>query len=127
MTDNFRPLALLWLGFLGTAILWFVGFLYAWSLAEFGCQMQLANIKFLNISLIAWLEFMGRFLLLMTGYFLLRYVYHGILHKERLQETELAEDTVPVFLAKGGLIAGIFLMFVIVVESIPIFFFLKSC
>jgi len=127
--SEIRPISVLWLGFLGTSILWFIGFLYAWVLAEFGCQGAPARITFMGATLVAWFQLVGRLFFISIAILLLRYVNRVIKKASSGQRAEAGfqDESLLLFFARGGLIAGLILLAVIIVESIPIFFFLKSC
>ncbi|MFW7381881.1 MAG: hypothetical protein ACOH5I_23950 [Oligoflexus sp.] len=126
--DDNKAIAVLWLGFLGTAILWFIGFLYAWIVSEFGCQSAARDTVILGVSLVAVLQLVGRLVVLAIAFSLLRYCQR-ILKKasHTAAYADIQEDTLKIFLARSGLIAGQILFAVLLVESIPIFFFLKTC
>ena len=119
--------ASLWFGLFGGAIAWTIHFLSAYVVAEFGCVGRLGERSFGNISLVAWLE-----LALTAVGVLVAAAATAVAHRSqrRLQASATASDSsgeAERYTARAGLLTSGIFTFVILFESIPIFFYLRSC
>lgn len=117
----------LWVGLFGGAMAWAIHFLSAYVVAEFGCVGGLGVRSYWDISLVAWLE-----LVLTFAAILIAAASTVVAYRSRLR---LSSDTVGAcatqqaerYTAHAGLLTSGIFTFVIVFESIPIFFYLRSC
>lgn len=119
-----KPIVVLLLAFLGTSVIWLVGFLYSWILAEFGCQSTPAKISVAGIGLVAWMQFIGRGILIMLVMALLFYARWV---KSQFARGSGETGAMNRFLAQSGWIASIILLAVMLVETVPVFYYLRSC
>lgn len=119
--------AALWVGVLGGALAWLVHFLLAYAISEWGCVPPVTDVRAFG----------------MTGTALLLLAVSAVTFaaacaatavaqrsRHRLHDHGDAPDAAPhagPFMARLGLqLSGLF-AFIILVESIPIFYFLSGC
>jgi hypothetical protein len=117
---------MLWLGLWGGGVAWLAHLLLCWVIAEFGCISLFRQYYLLGLTGISWLIF------LVSGLAVLGAAYPTVLAwrvETRLRQSGKVEgeDANDLFVARAGWItSGLFLL-VIVVQIIPIFFYLKEC
>lgn len=115
----------LWFGLLGGGIAWLAHFLSSYVIAEFGCVSRWGQGRFLGVTGQAWL-LLGVSISSMA-------VATGALIVARRAMKRLGAhgggdaQRGPAQMAKAGVVTSGVFLFVIIVESIPIFFFLQSC
>jgi hypothetical protein len=118
--------ARLWFGLLGGAIAWTIHLLAAYAIAEFGCVGRLGERTYANISLVAWME-----LALTAAMVLVALAATAVSYRCQRQLRSIESGGGPLvaayFTARAGLLASGTFTFVILFESIPIFFYLRSC
>lgn len=117
----------LWFGLFGGAMAWTIHFMSAYVVAEFGCVGGLGERSYWNISLVAWLE-----LILTVTAVLVAAVSTAVAYRSQLRlpsgtdgagTAQQAER----YAARAGLLTSGIFTFVILFESIPIFFYLHRC
>ena len=117
----------LWFGLLGGAFAWLAHLMGAYAVAEFGCVAGLTQYQFLDVSLVAWLLIGLSVFTALVGAIatLVAFIrYRGLgLEQNASSEAESAR----VATARMGLITSGLFFFVIVVESLPIVYYLSSC
>lgn len=87
--------------------------------AEFGCVAGLGEVRFLGINLVAWLLLLVALLALGGGMIATVFSY-------RLEKRERSGGARK-FSARTALIANLIFVFVILMQSVPIFYFLHDC
>ncbi len=116
----------LWFGLIGGGIAWTIHLLSAYAVAEFGCVGQLGARSFGSISLVAWLE-----LGVTAVTFLIAAAATAISYQclARMRAISPANSNLEpeLYSARAGLYASAIFAFVILFESIPILFYLRSC
>ena len=118
----------LWFGLLAGAFAWVVHLMGAYAVAEFGCVAGLAQYEFVGVSLVAWLLIGLSVIAALvaavgTSVALMRYC--SLRREEPNTSPEIQRALAAV--ARTGLItSGLFLL-VIVVESLPIIYYLSNC
>lgn len=117
----------LWFGLLGGAVAWLVHLLSAYAIAEFGCVGTLTSIVFLTITAVAWMEIGVSLLTLLAAIAAVVVAYRSRRRLQAKTENEAAVPRGELFLARTGLITSILFVLVILVESVPIFFYLQGC
>ena len=117
--------ASLWFGLLGGAIAWTIHFLSAYAVAEFGCVGKLGQRSYGNISLVAWLELALTVAALLLAAAATAAAYRS--HRRLLSSAESAALEAECDTARAGLYTSAIFTFVILFESIPIFFYMRSC
>jgi hypothetical protein len=108
----------------GGAFAWMMHLMLAYAAAEFGCSSHLGGRDYRGISIVAWLE------LILTGVTsvvagaatAIAYGLHRELRNEHGEESATARKAAWVGLTSSGAF-----LFIILFESIPIFFYLRGC
>jgi hypothetical protein len=121
-----NPIIVVALAFLGTSILWFLAFIYSWALAEFGCQSTPADISWRGVGAVAWFQLGGRGILILANIGLIYYAYK-VKSEYARQDQQNETAAMNFFLAKSGFIASLILLAVMLVETVPVFYFLNIC
>jgi hypothetical protein len=119
--------ASLWFGLLGGAIAWAIHFLSAYVIAEFGCVGRLDLRRYGNISLVAWLELGISFIAVAAAAAATRAAHRCLQQLPSGDGDASAERPAERTLARTGLFTSGIFTFVILFESIPIFFYLHRC
>jgi len=114
----------LWFGFLGGGIAWTLHLLSAYAIAEFGCVGGLGERQYGSISLVAWLELIATGLTVCLALAATACAYRC---ERRLRSQEETAAVGEKTTARAGLFASGSFAFVILFESIPIFFYLRDC
>lgn len=119
---------LLWFGVLGSAIAWLLHLLLCYGIAEFGCVSPFREVRLAGLTGVTWLEIGASLLSL-----LLAAVATWTAQRSRRQllgegDAELYETGDPrVFMARTGVITGRIFVFIILVQTLPILYFLHDC
>jgi hypothetical protein len=120
-----RPL--LWYGLLGGALAWLVHLLAAYLIAEFGCLTALRDMHFLGVTAVAWLAIAVSVVTfaVAVGATVAAWMVERQLPPGRREELDPRGTELQVgWLAM--LMSGLF-AFIILVESVPIVYFLREC
>lgn len=119
---------LLWFGILGSAIAWLLHLLLAYGIAEFGCVSPFREVRLAGLTGVAWLEIVASALSL-----LIAVVATWIAQRSRRRlvgegDAQLYETGDPrIFMAHTGVISGRIFVFIILVQTLPILYFLRDC
>jgi hypothetical protein len=108
---------LLWVCLWGGGAAWLLHFIAIWICAEFGCISGLGRPGPLGISLVAWLVLAFTGIFIMLGNLALYNSWRLCHHKHALER----------FVARCGLVLNAMFLLIIAVQSVPVFFYLKSC
>lgn len=117
----------LWIGLIGGGIAWLIHFLAVYAIAEFGCVSGWGRGTFLGVTGLSWLLLAVSAIMLgvCTGSVLLA---RRSLHRLRKAS---GSGTIPphshFFVARTGFISGTLFGLIILVETLPIFFYLQRC
>ncbi len=116
----------LWFGMVGGGIAWLLHLISAYATAEFGCVGRLGEPRFGGISTVAWVEIALTIVAsaVAGGATVVAYRRHSELRSNASLDGPPVADE---FAARAGVLASGILVFVILFESIPIFFYLRSC
>lgn len=117
--------ASLWFGLLGGAIAWTIHFLSAYAVAEFGCVGKLGQRSYGNISIVAWLELALTAVAVLVAATATAAAYQN--QRRLLASAGGAALEAECCTARAGLYTSAIFTFVILFESIPIFFYMRSC
>jgi hypothetical protein len=115
-----------WFAFLGGGFAWTLHLLSIYGIGEFGCVAGWDAITWAGISLVAWLIMVLSSLLLVVA---VAASLVGYLDRRRDQRRETPdwEDEGGTFLSSyGSLLSGLFAL-IILVETLPVFAYLKGC
>jgi hypothetical protein len=116
----------LWFGLLGGAIAWTLHLMLAYAAAEFGLVGRLGDGPFLGISIVAWLELAITAAAALAGAAATAVAYRN---DRRLRSGAAEDDTMRASLrytARAGLLTSGLFTFIILFESIPIFYYLRA-
>ncbi len=109
----------IWFGLLGGAFAWFLQLLLIYSIAEFGCESPLKDYAMFGIGAVAWLS-----LAVSAGMFLVALLATGVAYGNVRKK---GPDDGSTSLARAGYIANGTFMIAIIVEAVPIFYYLNRC
>ena len=115
----------MWFGLLGGAVAWTAHLLLAYAVAEFGCVSGFGERSYLGISIVAWLEVAVTVLttVIAASAAIVAYRSHRILQSQQVDGAAAPEEDT----ARAGLITSGIFTFIILFESIPIFYYLRAC
>ena len=115
-----------WLALFGGALAWLAHLLASYALAEFGCESLLANYSYLEINAVAWGLLALTVITAMAagGSALLAFRIQPLDRSDKNGPTNFVAR---LYAARAGLIANIAFILVILVESVPIIYYLQSC
>lgn len=129
-TESGRPSApkegKYWLALLGGALAWLTHLLFSYTLGEFGCESALATYSYLGINAVAW-GLMALTLLTAlaaAGSIFLAYRLQPSNHDHENHATNFVAR---VYASRAGLIADVAFLLIILVESVPILYYLQQC
>lgn len=111
----------LWFGLLGGAVAWLVHLLLAYVIAEFGCLSPLATHTLLGVTAVAWM-LLAATLVTLAGAVAATLV--ALRSDRRLRDHH---EFAGAYMARLGLITSGLFVFIILVQSLPIFYYLSSC
>ncbi|WP_164102415.1 hypothetical protein [Candidatus Laterigemmans baculatus] len=118
----------LWFSVLGGAVAWTLHLLLSYGVAEFGCVSPFRTIDWIGLSGVAWLEILVTLLTLAVA---VASTLIALRIKRRLLGDAAASSSAAsdgrVFMARSGVMAGAIFVFIIVVEALPILYFLRDC
>lgn len=116
------------LNLIGGGTAWLLHLLLSYLVAEFGCLRGLGEIRILGITAVAWLLILVSLLTLaLAG--IATFVSWRIREKlgRAAENADEAGDGAKHFAARAGLITNGLFFFIILVESLPILYFLHGC
>lgn len=115
----------LWFGLFGGAVAWTIHLLAAYAIAEFGCVSSFREARFLGITGVAWgiLALTVLTLILAVGGLLIARRSDRLLREEILQK----EDDPEAFMANVGWITSVVFVAIIVAQTLPVLYYLRSC
>ena len=118
----------LWFGVLGGAIAWLLHLLLAYGIAEFGCVSGVGDTHFLGFSGVAVLELIVTCITLavaISASLIAQRNLHRLVDHDLTTEQETHDPRA--LMARSGVLASRLFVFIIAVQSIPIFFYLRKC
>jgi len=118
-----RPL--LWVGLLGGAVAWVVHLIGAWVIAEFGCVLAPAGQVMTGLSTVALLVLLLSAVCLAGSLVATGLGWKGM-RRLRHQRGDDASGPEWFMAVAGVLTSGLFAV-VIIVQTVPIFFYLERC
>lgn len=118
MGPSFSSAFLRWYTLWGASLAWLGHFLLAYGVGEFNCVSGFLSELRAGISGIAWL------LIAITIFFFAIAALSCALASKGLQKARGENE---IFYYKRGFLLGVSFSFIILFESVPIFFFLRSC
>lgn len=115
----------LWFGLLGGAVAWTVHLLVAYAVAEFGCVSPFRDTRFLGITGVAWLIIAISVITLVLS--VLAMAIARRCERILLADVRDREDEPEEFMARVGLITSVVFVAIIVVQTVPVLYYLRSC
>lgn len=113
-------------GLLGGAVAWLLHLLLAYLVAEFGCLLNLGTVIVGPISLVAWGLLTVSILTLVMAVSA-TFVSVRLRAPDRSNDTDRDRRESVDFTGRSGLFMNVLFVFIILVQSIPIFYFLTDC
>lgn len=123
----------LWFGFLGGAVAWTAHLLLAYLFAEFGCVGELRERFIFGLAAPAAVITFVTVVLLLTAVLATLVAYRAAkrMGLSIIGSTEIEEQKrqagAAIYLARAGVMMSGLFVFVILVQSLPIVYFLRSC
>lgn len=117
----------LWIGLLGGAVAWLVHLVAAYAIAEFGCVGRLRQLSFAGLNAVAWLIIAASVVTLLAAVVSAWLAYRS---EQRLRaglDADEPESVAEREVARTGWITSGLFALVILVESLPIFYYLQDC
>lgn len=118
----------LWFGVLGGAIAWLIHLLLSYAIAEFGCVSPFRETRLWGLSGVAWLESAASVLsvtLAMAAVVVAQRNKRYIPDDADVVQFESSDPRA--FMARSGVLASALFLFIILVQTLPIFYYLRNC
>jgi hypothetical protein len=116
----------LWFGLLGGGAAWTLHLLLAYLAAEFGCVSGMDRHRLLGISSVAWIILIGS-VLLAAAAAAATWMAHRA-HQRLQRHTGPRDlDGYGPFMASAGRSTSALFLLVILVQTVPVFFYLQRC
>jgi heme/copper-type cytochrome/quinol oxidase subunit 2 len=116
----------LWFGLWGGGVAWLLHLLLVYGIAEFGCLSGLGQVRAAGITVVAWLLIGASVLTLLIAGAALLVALRSRDRANAAGQTAPGDDA-ELFVGRAGWIATALFLAIILIQSIPIFFFLKDC
>lgn len=117
---------MLWIGMLGGGGAWLVHLVAAYAIAEFGCVGRLRQFSLAGLTAVAWL-IIGISVLTMLVALTSTLLAYRSERRLRAALDDLAGKAAETEVARTGWITSALFTLVILVESLPIFYYLQDC
>lgn len=116
----------LWFALLGGAAAWTGHLMLAYVISEFGCTAGLGHRTLFGVSAVSWvLLVMSAAMTALAALALL--VSHGVGRQAQPRVADPDDHTTADYVARFGMIANGLFLFIVLIESLPIFFYLGCC
>lgn len=118
----------LWFGVMGGAIAWLLHLLLSYGISEFGCVSSFRERQLLGITGVAWLEITVTVLSLALAFGATLVAHHSKRQFAGLIDSARLESNDPrVFMARSGVMASGLFVFIILVQALPVLYYLREC
>lgn len=118
----------LWFGVMGGAIAWLFHLLLSYGISEFGCVSGFRERQLLGITGVAWLEIAVTVLSLALALGATLVAHRSKRQFARLIDSARLEANDPrVFMARSGVMASGLFVFIILVQALPVLYYLREC
>lgn len=115
----------LWFGLLGGAVAWLIHLVAAYLIAEFGCLTHFGEQRALGITLVSWMIVAVTAITALGGGSATWAAYRSF---GRLRDARESVDTAAQrATARAGMYASGFSLLVILVETLPLLYYLRDC
>lgn len=115
-----------WFAFLGGGCAWTFHLLSIYSVGEFGCVSGIDRITYAGISMVAWMILILSAVALTIAMAAAFVGYHDK-QRDNAQEVFHPEDNGGRFLSSFGFLLSSLFVFIIFVETMPVFAYLGGC
>lgn len=116
----------LWFALLGGAVAWTAHLMLAYGISEFGCTAGLGRRSFIGVSAVSWmLLLLSVAMAALAGWALL--VARGVGRRADAGVPHPDEESTAWEVARLGSIANGLFLFIVLIQSVPIFFYLGRC
>jgi hypothetical protein len=112
---------------LGGSGAWLVHLVSAYAIAEFGCVGRLRQVSFVGLTAVAWLIIGVSLLTLLIALVSTVIAYRSERRRRGGPNADEPESVAETEVARTGWITSGLFALVILVESLPIFYYLKDC
>jgi hypothetical protein len=116
----------LWFGLLGGPLAWLAHLLLVYVIGEFGCLSPLANRIWLGLTPVAWMVIGATAITLVPAALATLVAYRGMNRLGVARDNGDTEQGRPL-LAYGGVPASGIAALTILVESLPVLYYLRDC
>jgi hypothetical protein len=114
-------------GMVGGGVAWTLHLLLSYVVAEFGCLAGLGEVRFLGLTVVAWLLLGVTLAVLALGGMAAMVSWRS----QRILEGHVTEGPDDLagekFMARTGFVTNVAFLAIIAVQAIPIFYFLRAC
>ena len=117
----------LWFGLFGGGIAWTAHLMFAYAAAEFGCVGRLGERAYLGISIVAWLELALTVATALASGAAMAVAYRSHCRLRTIAQEPDSARAAERYTARAGLLTSGLFTFIILFESIPIFYYLRNC
>lgn len=114
----------LWTGLWGGALAWLVQFIAIWIISEFGCLLAPEREVLPGLTLVAFLVVIVSALCLGVAFFSTMLAWNA---RAVLRGAEGERRGTERFIANAGLLASGLFVVVIIIQAVPVFFYLEQC
>jgi hypothetical protein len=115
----------LWFGLFGGAVAWTIHLMLGYAIAEFGCVSSFRDARFLGITGVAWaiLTMTALTLILAVGALWVAWRSKRLLLTEIREQEEEPDE----FMPQAGWITSLVFVAIIVAQTVPVLYYLRSC
>lgn len=115
-----------WFAFLGGGFAWTFHLLSIYAVGEFGCVSGMDHIIYAGISAVAWMILILSAVALVIA-MAAAFVGYRDTHRDNAQKVSSPEDDGGRFLSSFGFLLSSLFVFIIFVETLPVFVYLDGC
>jgi hypothetical protein len=116
-----------WFSLLGGGIAWVLHLLVGYTIAEFGCLMNAGDRLFFGITGVAWLLILASIAAMGLAALATWVAYRGEQRSPPIEPETVNLARPDRYVVRLGMITNLIFIVIIIAQSIPIFFFLRSC
>lgn len=120
------PLAL-WFSLMGGALAWLAHFLIAYVIAEWGCLAGLGEVRWLGLTIVAWLLIALSVAMLLASIAAAVVAYRCSRRAPEHGAHSIGAPGFAGFMTRTGFIMNVLFALIIAVESIPIVYYWNHC
>ncbi len=114
-------------GLFGPAIAWLVHLVAVAMIAEWGCISGIHESEFLGVTAVAWGVVSVTIVTALVAVAGTWVAFHAYRQQRGSDAERSRDERTDLFMSKAGLLAGTLFVLIILVESIPVLYFLAGC